>query len=53
MQEQEARAVLTKADAQLLKVKASAGEARSALQAGTLDMAAASHGSPTRHRPGT
>jgi hypothetical protein len=41
MQEQEARAVLTKADAQLLKVKASAGEARSALQAGTLDMAAA------------
>ena len=41
MQEQEARALLTKADAQLLKVKASAGEARSALQAGTLDTAAA------------
>ena len=41
MPEEEARAVLTKADAQLLKVKASAGEARSALQAGTLDTAAA------------
>ena len=41
MEEQEARTMLTKADARLLTVKASVGVTRSALQAGTLDAAAA------------